>query len=176
MAEVTESVESTKKTKPLRKRPGVLFVCMANICRSPMAAALFRYHLKKEREDWNRWRIASAGTWAMEGEMAAQNSRLVMSQRGLDIGDHRARIVTADMLEQYDLILTMEPGQKEALQVEFPAVAARVFMLSEMAGELTAIKDPYGGPLEGYYKTVEKLEHFITQGMARILELVDARH
>ena len=46
-----------------------------------------------------------------------------MSQRGLDIRDHRSRTVTAEMLESSDLILTMETGHKEALQVEFPSLS-----------------------------------------------------
>ena len=140
-----------------------------------MAAALFRARLKKERADWQSWRVDSAGTWALEGEMAALHSRQIMLQHGLDISSHRARTVTAEMLNDYDLILTMEPGQKEALQVEFASVAKRVFLLSEMEGSLTPISDPYGGPPEGYQKTAEKLDQMLANGMQRIFSLVDGK-
>lgn len=170
---MTGFLRLTRHNKPTKKGPAILFVCTANICRSPMAAALFQERLKQERTDWQDWLIESAGTWAREGEGAASNSKLVMEQRGLDISDHRARTVTPSMLRLYDLILTMEPGQKEALQVEFPMVAKRVFMLSEMEGSMTPISDPYGGPLEGYQKTAEKLEQIFANGMQRIYALVE---
>ncbi len=153
----------------------VLFVCMANICRSPMAAALLQARLHNEQPDWQDWRVDSAGTWALDGEMAAKNSRQVMNERGLDITSHRARTVTEAMLKEYDLILTMEPGQKEALRIEFPSAAGRVFLLDEMGGGTSAIDDPYGGPLDGYRKAAEMIDQMLARGMQRIIELA-GRH
>jgi protein-tyrosine-phosphatase len=142
-----------------------------------MAAALFRARLKKERADWQQWQIDSAGTWGLDGEPAAKNSRLIMAERGLDITEHRARTVSAEILERYDLILTMEPGQKEALQIEFSAIADRIFMLSEMdAGLILPVTDPYGGPLEGYIETANKLDKMIEKGMPRIIQLVSGKN
>jgi protein-tyrosine phosphatase len=136
-----------------------------------MAVGLFRARLQKERADWRDWRIDSAGTWALEGEMAAKNSRLVMAERGLDIADHRARSVTEAMLKEYALILTMEPNQKEALQVEFPSVARRVYLLSEMAGEVVAVEDPIGGPIEDFRAAVATIDQILSKGMPRMINL-----
>ncbi len=153
------------------KGPAVIFICTANICRSPMAAALFHSRLKKERADWQSWRVDSAGTWALDGEMAAKNSRQVMAQRGLDISGHRAKTVSAELLEEYDLILTMEQGHKEALRIEFPAIAGRVFMLGEMAGTLNPIDDPFGQSLPAYEAAAKKIDQMLAQGMRRIVAL-----
>lgn len=153
------------------KDPAVLFVCTGNICRSPMAAALFKLLLKEQCPDWANWQVDSAGTWAEDGVAVSRNSALVIAKRGVDITRHRARTVTAEMLTKYDLILTMEPGHKEALQVEFPSIANRVYMLSEMEGRVEPVKDPFGGTLEEYQKAAETMEEMIKNGMQRILLL-----
>jgi protein-tyrosine-phosphatase len=151
--------------------PSVLFICAANICRSPMAAALFRERLKEARLDWQEWRVASAGTWAVDGQMASMRSQMVMAQKGLDISQHRSRMVTSEMLQEYDLILTMEEGQKEALQTEFPSIAGRVFLLSEMMGIREPVEDPFGGSLQDYQEAAIRIDAMLEKGMPRIIEL-----
>lgn len=140
-----------------------------------MAAALFRRRLESERPDWQTWRIDSAGTWAPDGEMAAKNAQAVMLKRGIDLNAHRAKTVTREMLEESCLILTMEFGQKEALQVEFPQVATRVYLLSEMEEKLRPVEDPVGKPLPSYEETAEKIDQMLARGMPRILALVETQ-
>lgn len=158
-----------------KKNPAVLFVCTANICRSPMAAALFRAQLERKRDDWQDWRVDSAGTWGLDGEKAAKNSQLVMEKRGLDLSTHRARTVDAAMLAEYDLILTMEAGHKEALGVEFPEVVDRVFLLSEMEGSSNPIEDPIGKTVDAYEETAKKMDGIIERGFLKIVALVVRR-
>jgi protein-tyrosine phosphatase len=162
-----------EERNPLKKKKiRVLFVCTANICRSPMAAALFSARLQKMRQDWQDWLVESAGTWAANGKSASKNSQVAMARRGLDIRAHRSRTVTTEMLAGSDLILTMETGHKEALRLEFPFVASRVFLLNEMVGNGESIKDPYGGTLQEYEETASLLENVIENGMDRIFSLV----
>lgn len=163
-------------TANTNKHPAVLFVCTGNICRSPMAAVLFRARLKKARpDDWQSWRIESAGTWATEGIPASRRSVEVMASKGLDISGHRARTVSREMLEGFDLILAMEPGHKEALGVEFPSFADRIFLLSEMEGMYSPVDDPFGGTLEMYQKTANLIDQILANGMERILSLAEGR-
>ncbi len=152
--------------------PAVLFVCTANVCRSPMAAALFSARLKSDGLHPEQWLVDSAGTWAYDGQSASQNAILAMQKRGLDIRSHRSKTVSSYLLEMFDLILVMEPGHKEALQVEFPHLASRIYLLSEMAGEHLPIEDPYGAALEEYEKTADEMDAFIERGLPRILSLV----
>ena len=119
--------------------PSVLFVCTANICRSPMAMGLFS-HMLAEHQVGGEWQVESAGTWGLEGDPPAAGSQAVMRSMDIDISNHRARRVDNELLRSFDLILTMENGHKEALSMEFPAHAGRVFMLSEMAGEKSGKK------------------------------------
>jgi protein-tyrosine-phosphatase len=65
----------------------------------------------------------------------------------------------------------MEAGHKEALKVEFPEVAGRVYMMSEMVGEQYDINDPIGEPYEEYEKTANDMEMLFEKGLGRIQEL-----
>lgn len=152
----------------------VLFICTANICRSPMAVELFKMKLQAHKLPLDQWRVESAGTWAQEGEPASEGSSIVMLRRGVDLSEHRSRMVSKNMLKEFDLILTMEAGHKEALQIEFPEFASRIFMLSEMQGVSAPVRDPYGGPLTGYEVTVETIDRMLAKGFYRIVSLVEA--
>ena len=146
----------------------VLFICTGNICRSPIAMGLLR---KKVEGHPSGWVIESAGTWAMDGDPAAVNSRLVMEQRGIDLSSHRSRPVTGALLAGFRLVLTMERGHKEALHFEFPQFAGRIYTLSEMVGGNFDIHDPIGSPLVDFQETAEELAQLIEEGFDQIHEL-----
>lgn len=154
------------------KMPSVLFICTANICRSPMASALFRQKLRKIYGDDN-WLITSAGTWATDGIPASFNSIAVMGEKGIDIQNHRSQIVSSELLQKHNLVLTMEKGHKEALQVEFPKLAERVYLLSEMVGGTFDIDDPYGGKIDDYRVTADEVDQVLSDGFDRICQLAD---
>lgn len=146
----------------------VLLVCTANICRSPMAEALLRALLGEAAVDW---RIESAGTWALDGEQAAPRAIKVLKTRGIDLSQHRSRVVDPNMLNQSRLVLVMEKGHKEALQVEFPRYAHKVFLLSEMVGEDFEIKDPIGRSTADFEKTAVELEGIFERSLGMIAQL-----
>ena len=106
--------------------PKILIICTANLCRSPMAAALLRRKLNAEK--MVDWQVGSAGTWARDGNPAPEYGRRLMASVGMDISHHRSRVVTKEILNDADLILTMEEGHKEALRAEFPSAGPRVSM------------------------------------------------
>jgi protein-tyrosine phosphatase len=151
--------------------PSVLFVCTANICRSPLAMGLFRAKLGA---DASGWKIASAGTWAEAGQAASTKTVQVLEERGIKLLGHASQIVSHRLLSEYNLILTMESGHKEALQAEFPDQAGKIYMLSEMVGRRYDIADPYGGSLLDYRDAAREIEQILTQGYARIVELAGA--
>jgi protein-tyrosine-phosphatase len=148
----------------------ILVVCTANICRSPVAEALLQDRLDKRGLEG--WTVRSAGTWAQWERGASRYSIEVMEQQGYDIGSHRARMVDASLVETADLVLCMEMGHAEALRVEFPALADKIFLLSEMVGERYSIPDPYGGPLKAYQQMVAELTKLIDEGLDQIIALV----
>ncbi|HEX7973596.1 MAG TPA: hypothetical protein VF498_04235 [Anaerolineales bacterium] len=146
----------------------VLFVCTANICRSPIAMALWREKLGSAAKGW---RIESAGTWAMEGERAASRAQTVLLERGIDLSAHRSRSVTREMLRNFTLILTMEHGHKEALRAEFPEFASRIYLLHEMVGDVREVRDPMGGSMIDFQDTANEIDQVLTQGYDRICAL-----
>jgi glycine hydroxymethyltransferase len=150
----------------------ILFVCTANICRSPMAMGLWR-HMVSDRAD--EWIIESAGTWAPEGEPAANKTQLVLRELNINLRDHASRQVTREMLANFNLILVMERGHKEALQIEFPQIADRVYLLSEMIEDEFEIKDPIGMSTTDFIKTRDEIFQLLTTGSEKITRLASDR-
>lgn len=147
--------------------PSVLFVCTANVCRSPMASALFRNIVPAE-DRIQDWAIESAGTRAVAGASAAYHSQLAIKNRGLDLEYHRSQPVNAQLLNGFDLILTMEQGHKESLCIEFHEVASRVYLITEMVGISHDIWDPVGGSLKEFEAMANELEQILTHGFEKI--------
>ncbi len=84
----------------------VLFICTANICRSPMAEAIFNALAEDRGLDF---RAESAGVAALKGKPIAPNASAALEEIGVYAGGHSARQVSAEMLEEADLVLTMTP-------------------------------------------------------------------
>jgi protein-tyrosine phosphatase len=117
------------------------------------------------------WTVTSAGTWAMEARAASRLSVEVMRANGFDITGHRARMVDEAMLAEADLVLCMETGHAEALRVEFPAQADKIYMLTQMIDRNYSVADPYGGEYAEYERMFELVRDIIDGGLDRIIAL-----
>lgn len=161
---------------PLRS---VLFVCTANQCRSPMAAALLS-SLADQRGEADRWLIQSAGTWAEPDRPATQLAQTVMQRRGIALTEHRSRSVTAELLGSVDVVLVMTRHHQEALQAEFPVVQGRILLVSQLIDRKFDIEDPFGGSVDDYELCAADLQNILREGYDRLAEMIDqaelARH
>ncbi|MGC8781930.1 MAG: low molecular weight protein arginine phosphatase [Anaerolineae bacterium] len=149
----------------------ILFVCTANICRSPMAAALMRRRIA-ELGLADQVEVQSAGVWARDGDQASEGAARALSERGLSLADHRSQAMTPELLEKASIVLVMEEEHRRSLFYLEPKHLRKVFLLSEMVGRNEEIADPYGGPPEGYTATAEELDRLIAEGLPRILKRI----
>jgi len=153
--------------------PAVLFVCTGNEYRSPIAAACLYKLLRTQRVDAG-WRVGSAGTWTIPGRPVAMQAVENAILLGLSIEGHRTQLITNFLLEDYDLILSMERGHKEAIQVEFPPMRKHVYLLSEMVGNIPFdIPDPQSSPGQAY-RILHEMCDLIQQGFPRIKQLAES--
>lgn len=130
-----------------------------------MAMAIFRKLVQEEVEDWQ---VASAGTWAIEGMPATPKARLVLKNQGIDISDHRSQQIDRGLIDSFDLIITMERSQKEALKAEFPHKANRIYLLSEVIDQVYDIKDPIGMSFSDFQTTYDEIEQTLKSGLSKI--------
>ena len=156
-------IKSIEPDKP----PLVLFICTGNQIRSPLSAAIFQ-RLLTEAGLQDSCRVESAGTWGLPG-LSDPLARETALRMGLDIEKHRSRMIDKDVLMAARLVIVMEPGQKEALEVEYPQVRGKVRLLSRLAGEPPyTIIDPSGQELEVYLQTGKELRRLMNEAFDTI--------
>ena len=147
----------TEGRAPEDHKKQILFVCTANICRSPMAAAMFNA-LAEERGF--AYRAENAGVAALVDEDMAPNARAALDEVGIYAEDHRARRVSEEMLEGADLVLTMGPPHVAALRRLLGDLKGKVYTLPQYALGASVeegIPDPYGHTMTAYRASVRQL-------------------
>jgi protein-tyrosine-phosphatase len=152
----------------------ILFVCTANICRSPMAAALMRQRIA-ERGLADQVQVLSAGIWVREGDRASDGAATILGRRGISLEDHRSQAMTVELLTAADIVLVMEEEHRRSLFYLEPKYLHKVFLLTEMVGRSEEVADPYGGPLEGYATTADELDRLVTDGLPMILKRIKVK-
>jgi protein-tyrosine phosphatase len=149
----------------------LLFVCMGNICRSPSAEGVFRRVLA-ERAPQLTIEIDSAGTHDYHvGNPPDRRAIEAARRRGIDLSQLRARQVSAEDFERYDLILVMDEENLDELRRRAPArYHDRIRLLMEFAPEASSrhVPDPYYGGATGFEEVLDLLEE-AAEGLLRDL-------
>jgi len=117
----------------------LLVVCTANIARSPLADAMLSASLEPHGVE-----VLSAGTQAIEGYPAAELTQKMAAQRGLDLSEHRSQVVTASLVSDASLVVTMSQRHRDRCAPLSAGAGSHVFTLRELVRLLRAadLDDP----------------------------------
>ena len=133
--------------------PGtIVTVCTANICRSPMAAALLQHALAAQPEPLCSLKVVSAGVASRGGDRVSENSVAALKKVGLDISGHVSRQLTQKMLDDALLVLGMTESHRAMIQFQAEPPPKHLYLFREFMPQRgdKEIGDPFGGPLKVY--------------------------
>jgi protein-tyrosine phosphatase len=137
----------------------VLFVCMGNICRSPLAQGVFEDVLRHEGLEGEVF-VDSAGTgrWHV-GEPPDDRALSAASLRGLDISAQRARQIRPEDCQNFDYILTMdEENYRAVASLCRGSAVVRPFLDFAENSSAREVPDPYYGGPDGFERVLDLVE------------------
>lgn len=165
----------------MNDRIRVLFVCLGNICRSPLAEGVFR-DLLRERDLEHRFSVDSAGTGSWHvGEKPDRRMRTLATDKGLSIGDLRARQFVAADLDEFDHVLAMDKNNLHDIlfldRDESRSHKVRLFREFDPEPGDFQVPDPYYGGDEGFenvYRIVRRTAESLLDRLVEEHELKTA--
>ena len=151
----------------------VLFVCMGNICRSPIAQGVFENVARREGlEDEVFVDSAGTGNWHV-GSPPDERAQRSASLRGLDLSSQRARQVRPEDCENFDYVLTMDEENYRAVAALCQGSAVvRPFLDFATASPEREVPDPYYGGPDGFEHVLDLVE----EASEGLLEDIRERH
>jgi len=148
----------------------VLFVCLGNICRSPLAEGVFR-HIVEQQGLSDRVTTDSAGTGGWHtGEAPDKRSIAVAAQHGIDLTKLKARQINKRDFATFDLILGMDASNVTNIRRIAPNESReRVHLFSALTlSQSFDVPDPYYGDASDF----ERVYHMISEGCVSLAEML----
>ena len=130
------------------KRKKILFVCTGNTCRSPMADALLRTKIKRNKIKW--WDASSCGIQAEVGGTISPNSKTAGAEIGISSEKFAPRQLKQTLIEKSTFVICMTEMQKKLLEG-----CGNVYCIKDVCGY--DIPDPYGCNIDAYRVTRDAL-------------------
>lgn len=132
-----------------------------------MSEGLFKDLL--DRKEIRNVNVKSAGVFAMEGNSASREAIEILKKEGIDISNHRSKMIDRKLLEESDLILTMTSGHKNILLRTYPLEKEKIYTLKEYAfGVEEDIIDPYGKGLRAYNEAKDEIKEALEKIVEKI--------
>jgi len=136
-------------------KPLVMFVCTANICRSPIAEKLFAKMLSDENLPYS---TDSSGLLEGGHMISLSSMQLLMETGIMEAQEHVSKQITSQMIAASWLVLTMEIRQRDFLREANPNMAHKILTLNEITGYDADIDDPFGSEKDNYRTTYAIIE------------------
>lgn len=152
----------------------IVFVCLGNICRSPMADVVM-HRLVDDAGLADRVEIASAGTgdWHI-GEAADPRTLEILTRHGYDGSTHRARQFTTADFDDYDLIVAMDDSNVAGLREIAPPGGmdkVRLLLSYDETAPVREVPDPWYGGEDGFATALA----LVQQGCRALLDEIADR-
>lgn len=142
----------------------ILIICTANICRSPLAEAIFKRYFPRKQ-------VASAGTQVerlkLEGAKAERSSVVVAEKYGLDLSSHTSQPFTAELAKEYELILVMSEQHMQEVMEIAPGNGGKTLLIGQWIGR-SHIDDPFRKPIEEFEACYQALDRAAVSWAARL--------
>jgi len=135
------------------KIQNILVVCVGNICRSPMAEYLLKQHHPNIH-------VESAGISGLVGHPADDKAQLCMLRLNIDMSNHIAKKLNAELIKKADLILVMSNNQQRHLEQTWPFSKGKVFRLGHWQNK--NVSDPYQHDQKFFDDTCELIQQCVT--------------
>jgi protein-tyrosine phosphatase len=125
-----------------------------------MAEALFRHRIGSEIN----WNAKSAGVFADRGAPASTNAVAALSELGIDLSNHQSQPVTAELIHEADLIITMSESHADHVVNRFPEVGNKVCLINAFGTSKVPadVSDPFGGSLNTYKRTRDEIDRALS--------------
>lgn len=149
----------------------ILMICMGNICRSPTAEGVLR-HLVEQHGLSSLIEVESAGTHGYHvGESPDRRAQQAALKRGYDLSALRARKVTREDFEKFDLVLAMDrENLANLLEICPPSerLKVRLFLSYAEDADVDEVPDPYYGGPAGFERVLDLVER-AAQGVIKVV-------
>ncbi len=149
----------------------ILFVCTGNTCRSPMGEYFCKKYIAEKLEcnvdelEKKGYKVVSAGVYGMDGAPASREVIDICKQKGIDASSHHSRLLTAEMVEESDIIFAMTRGHGRGILSMSPQAESKCFLLD---GD-NDIPDPIGGGFDVYNKCACIIERALDNRLCEMM-------
>lgn len=143
-----------------------MIVGAADTGRAPLTAALLRRMLLQRTIDV---RVESAGVLGHDDDPASPDALAVAEHLSLDLSAHRARSLSADLVDAASLLLAVDRGTARVARLRFPQAEARIHTLGELAGRDRDIPDPFKMQIGPWLIYAQEIERLLQQALPRII-------
>lgn len=144
---------ASRRLRDVQRPQSILVICYGNICRSPYLEAVLREALPDMT-------VSSAG-FVGAGRGVPPHSATLSQQRGLDLSEHKSRLVSHDILSNSDVIIVMDTTQANALQGAFRVPREQIFIAGDLdpqQGDARTIHDPWNQSIDVFEAAFNRLD------------------